>query len=185
LAGQIKPDRFDWNFLAKRSDRFGQEALQALQRSPDRAIAEAAKKDSDTLAPSLLTAHEIQEHVRVYPMGAALPAGVIEYIHKDTRNFALPNCLYGDGSCSAYVLDLNHDGRPDVVIAQNRLVAVLVATTGGAWLPYTASCAGAETALKAGAIKTIPPEMDDLELGKGHLRMARASIPKNGPEPCQ
>jgi hypothetical protein len=185
LAGQIKPDRFDWNFLATRSDRFGQEALQTLRRSPDRAIAQAAQKDSNTPAPSLLTTHEIREHVQVYPVGAALPAGVLDYVHKDTRDFALPGCLYGAGTCSAYVLDLNHDGRPDVVVAQNGQVAALVATTGGAWVYYTAFCRGAEAALKTGPVRVIAPEIGDLDLGQGHVRMNRAFGSQNGPEPCQ
>lgn len=178
LDGRTPLARFDFNFIEVRGGRYGRDAMAALKAlhgdTRRLAIAQAAKsppRDGPLEAPVLPLERRV---VAVYPAGARLPAEFLPQkraaqaalaggaLSLDvTRDIAFGDaeCLRDDAAtCDAYVLDIDGDGHPEVLVAgvtapgQTRL-AIFKRDARGHW-PSVGSlwldCAASVDALRAG-----------------------------------
>jgi len=113
--GQVAVEQFDFANLPRDSARFGVTALGALSHSLYPDIAGAAQlvrgAVTDHLNPS-----EIGANIAVRTPGARLPATLLA---RDwTRVSGVPPCLTtATETCDAFFLDLNNDGRHEILLA--------------------------------------------------------------------
>jgi hypothetical protein len=113
--GLVKPDRFDFEFLARHGQRYGRAALDLLKRRPDQ-IGELARTAdapgrSEAPAPQFLSPQYV-----VYPKGAVLPPDFLSMRWRADEPGA-PNCEAGGPlSCEAYLSDFDGDGAPEILV---------------------------------------------------------------------
>jgi hypothetical protein len=183
-GGKVRPDKFDYNFLDHRSVRFGSEALAALAKSPNVEIAERAKRASllATGRPAPMTpagkaqlAADIAAHIALYPAGAVLPPRFASTVLDQAPPFGVPECLHTIGQCVGYLIDLDHDGKPELVLWEGNSGTVFKEQPDGGWRmagrlePF---CEGVADAIRAGRVSAKPPMMDDVEIDGATLRVA-------------
>ncbi|WP_298160813.1 DUF4153 domain-containing protein [Brevundimonas sp.] len=141
--GKVAPDKFDYAFLKNGSGKVGDRALGLLERSsnPDIArLASAARKESAFSAPSDA---EITASLDIKMLdGSPSPFG-------DTvpPSEAMRNCTRAQGGCVARLIDLNNDGKDDVLVAHQFAMVVFERGDDGAWRDrgsYTAVCGGGD-----------------------------------------
>lgn len=118
-AGKVKPEKFDYEALRFDGGRYGREALRKLTSHRDPAIAKRAdavlklegrKWGADPL-------RTLEGHVQVYPKGTVLPP---EFLHKSDwagAPYAPPDCLYADNGCDAFLVDLDGDAVPEILLS--------------------------------------------------------------------
>jgi hypothetical protein len=183
-SGKVAPDKFDFEFLARRSARFGEDALTALAKSTNLQIAERAKRATlfATARPVQFTAAgraqlaaELPAHIQLYPAGAVLPARFAASILEQHGAFGWdPSCLQAIGQCVGYLIDLDHDGKPELLLWQDTEGAVYKETSEGRWTwmgtlqPY---CEGVTEAIRAGLVSAKPPPVDEIDIGGAHLHV--------------
>lgn len=112
--GLIAPDRFDFQFLARGGQRYGQAALKSLTRQAGK-IGELARSanrpdESEPTAPAF-----VSPHYAVYPRGATLPADFLAKTWRSDQPGA-PNCEGGTITCDAYLADFDGDGAPEILV---------------------------------------------------------------------
>ena len=179
-AGQITLQQLDVAYFYHHGARYGRAALAALERTasgPDAGwlkVELARLRNPDDLDAGT-AAPQIAANLRVWPAGAALPAGFVEYDWQRVREkYQLPLCLRRAGTlCDAYTIDLGGDTRPEVVLigANHHGNAVLRQDDHGGWkfaghLPPTLSeCPSLLDALRAGKVRAVPPALADLDIG--------------------
>lgn len=124
----VDGDRFDFRYLRFDLGRHGLIALQVLARSEtqrvaalaERALAEASTGDTWLFGRQRAVAEDrtrFASRFEVYPDGAALPTDLIDLlfgIYK-TTTWQLP-CIDRGAPCVALLVDLDHDGRDEVVV---------------------------------------------------------------------
>jgi hypothetical protein len=174
LSGSIKPEAFDYELLADRSGRFGREALARLARAPNIQIASRAK---GALAPAqrpvALTDADLAARIKVYPAGASLPQGILGVASASKpAEPSLPACLRGTGDCVAYLIDLNGDGRPEVILTERvegsyllPASVVLQQSEAGTWSVAASlypACPGMAELLERGKVGTARHPLDDI-----------------------
>jgi Domain of unknown function (DUF4153) len=132
-TAEVKPD---WPYLRNDSGRFGVEALQRLAEGSGphnhsawakqaKAMLEA-KTSGGALAaakPAAPTPQTLSQILPVYPVPNTLPPGFVTYalaMYADSGRTSddsrLYTCLTDEGSCNAWVGDLNGDGAADVIV---------------------------------------------------------------------
>jgi hypothetical protein len=183
LAGRISPDQFDFDFLTYRAGRYGTEALArlaALKGGPRQAqIALAAQagqaKQTPEVAPKLQV---LARRLRVFPAGAQVPASFLAQDWSAMLHNSYQPCLAPDGTpCDAYVVDVDGDGVPEVLLTGETGDAgigleVFKRNGAGVWTDIgelNAPCAEEVAALRAGQVKVVPRTGVDVELA-GHRR---------------
>lgn len=168
-AGKIAPDKVDYAFLRFESQRYGQDALKALgarggevgKRARD-ALAQTNRSEEapkPDLAPANLSG------VTVWPKGKVLPPSFLAT--KWPTDDTAPSCADGPTSCQVIVLDLDRDGRDDVLVVQAfPRVDVFAQDDGGRWAHAgavrTGGCKGVGPAIVAGRYQTMPHRWPDL-----------------------
>lgn len=181
-GGKVAAAKFDFRYLKFEGARYGKAALEQLlvrTQGPDaariRKSAELALKQNSRLQNDIATIADIDvaANLAVWPIGAVLPA---TFLRQDWRDgvwrYQLPTCLTQRGiSCDAFVIDINLDGEPEVMVLQaGQLPVVLGSGPDGKWslfatLPYgAASCAPLMRELKAGQFQLIAPRAQDLQI---------------------
>jgi hypothetical protein len=182
-GGKVAADKFDYNFLDHRADRFGRDALAALAKSSNVQIAERAKRASllATGRPAPLTpagkaelAADIATHVELYPAGAVLPPRFASTVLDKAPPFGTPECLHTIGQCVGALVDLDHDGKPELVLWQESGGAVFKEATDGSWTQVgtlQAFCKGIAEAIRAGQVSAKAPAMDDLNIGGARVQI--------------
>lgn len=191
-AGQVRADKFDFAFLRFDGARFGRAALERLERDArgaDAALvrsriaaARAMHYRGETAAPPPATPLDLAANLRVRSPDAALPD---TFLHTDwtrkTRTHQYPECLRSRGSqCDVYVLDLNGDGRPEVLVVGNRgLQSVVMGEDAqGQWSALAtvafdaAPCDSLLQGLAAGRVRAVPPALSDIEIGGLHGKLS-------------
>ncbi|WP_333591065.1 DUF4153 domain-containing protein [Brevundimonas sp.] len=174
--GAVTPDKFDYRFLRFESGRAGQAALARLTRSSDPTIARRAREAQaaknryslpDVDAPDVTPVFE------VYPAGSPLPAELAVPVRPgDPR---VPCRAAGD--CVVTTMDLNGDGRVEVLIATGFNVELMERTADG-WRARgayrLAGCDGdriritdPRLMMKNGGLKPSTPAWPDLQFGDG------------------
>ena len=172
--GAVKPDQFDYRFLRFESGKAGEAALERLIRSTDPVIARSARNvqevrnrwdDTDIGSPNRTPEYEVT------PAGAALPAGfAVPVPPTDART----ECN-APGTCVASARDMNGDGSPEVLIANNWAIQLWTREASGAWskagqwtsrqCPRSGSTArDMREVLRNGDLRPVDPVWPELEI---------------------
>jgi len=185
-AGRLErtdPALFDFAWL-RRAGRFGTEALAAMTRNPNPQIARLA---AETLAAppgaEVPPPSQIGANIAVRTPGARLPDSLLR--QDWTTNPAAPPCLTKPAlSCDAWFLDLNSDGRREILLVYGndaRWWASVMKETAGGWTAaatlHSPACPGTLAAMRHGrfALSAPPPGWRDLLVAG--LRLTPTPVP--------
>jgi hypothetical protein len=191
-GGQVKADKFDFAFLRFDGARFGRAALDRLER--EAAGADAALVRSRIAAARTLnyrgetpkqaapTALDLAANLRVRSPHTALPDTFLRTDwSRKPRMHRYPECLRSRGTpCDVYMLDLNGDGRLEVLVVGNRgLASVVIGEDAqGQWSALAtvafdaAPCDSLLQGLAAGRVRAVAPVLSDIEIGGLHGRLS-------------
>ncbi|MES2472795.1 MAG: DUF4153 domain-containing protein [Pseudomonadota bacterium] len=181
-SGKVTPQKFDYAYLRWEGGRYGQAALAVLSRSQNAytrlaasdALKRKARYEPYTPAPALLA-----QRVTVYPRGTKLPESFLktDWNRKQARR-SPSECMGAMNTpCDAVLLDLNGDGRQEIVMfaAGSRTVSVFHSTEAGWFLAATfeAPCPGMLEALRSQKFEVMPPaaRWNDLMVAGRRLRL--------------
>ena len=175
--GRTAADRFDYGFLRFGAGDYGRAALKRLAAShggkDSAAIAAGAAKAAAASSRWELTtlttrAPDLGARIRLHPAGARLPDG---FAAQAWPAGAGPCALTPDGqTCDAWLIDVDRDGRPEVVVEETFALSIYAADGKGGWRALgTASACGdrdaVHKAIQAGPIGATPSRLDDLKAG--------------------
>lgn len=182
-SGQVGADKFDFTYLRFEGARYGDRALRALKErteGPDaaliskRAAAALERKSRWGRADVKMDATLRAANITVWPSGQGLPDSFLKQDMRNVeRSYILPNCLnLEEGKCDAYLLDMDGDGKTEILIGDTRNYgrAVLFSQqTDGSWKPAGTmtggfKCKGVAEELRAGRIHSLPPPFPDFEI---------------------
>ncbi|MCC2961359.1 DUF4153 domain-containing protein [Massilia sp. IC2-278] len=184
-AKKVGIDKFDLAYLRFDGQRFGQEALARLDgaaaTSGDQALHERiaavkkmrwrwAQEEDQVQTPAALASK-----VRVLPEGTRLPDS---FLRTDwtaaTGDIYLPRCLVtASARCTAYLLDVNGDGKDEVLVMDEAHPWSLVVQEDaeGRWHALATMSVvkcGRTEAGKADALpRTVAPALPDIDFGGG------------------
>ncbi|WP_419253950.1 DUF4153 domain-containing protein [Caulobacter sp. ErkDOM-YI] len=157
--GKVKAEAFDFQFLRFDSGRYGKAALEKLKASQDAAIASRAK----TVAAQATKIAPVIEKIdlsklAVYPAGRALPES---FLRQDWRDDSGSGCIGQGSQCQALLLDVNADGKDEVLLAGGASFDVF-SFDGARWrktaeTPYVCDTVDLAAALKAGTVLLAEP----------------------------
>jgi len=180
-SGRIKPEAFDFGYLRWQGERFGREALQRLAAAAAApAIRQGAKAALDAISPYNSSPSEpLSARISVYPYGKALPASFLSMRWETlAAQSVLPICLsQAQGRCDALLVDLDGDGRDEVVVRGFLNAVVFEQSQDGHWqiagvldLP----CRDMGEKIMRGEFTLAPPDVrhKGLALGDSVLRMS-------------
>ncbi len=172
--GAVKPDAFDYRFLRFDSGKAGRDALSRLASSSSAAIAQKAKDARDSKDPyQLETAAESPSKpvFQVYPATARLPEGFDVAVRRGDPRFA----CFNEGDCVVMPVDLNSDGKFEVLLAQRHAMTLMAQLPGGDWRSegeYRRPYCGApdhsdwRSEMSAGKIRPVVPPWPSLHTGQ-------------------
>jgi hypothetical protein len=194
-SGKVRADRFDFAFLRFDGERYGRAAMDRLEREAsgkDAALVRdqiaIVRKMSNRWSPAALTARRIDlgANLVIRQAGVRLPESFLrtDWTLKDTP-YLYPACLREpDKRCDALLLDVNGDGKPEVLVSSRDDDAatvpksVVFAEDGqGQWsalasvrLPQV-DCRALRANLAAGKLRAVAPVLADIEIGgvRAHL----------------
>jgi hypothetical protein len=189
LAGHVAPDKFDFDFLTYRSGRYGTDALKrlvALKGGPREArIALAAQAGRAKQTPEVSPPPQVlAQRLRIFPAGAQLPASFLAQDWSKTVTSSYQPCLSPTGTaCDAYVLDIDGDGVPEVLLTGETGDAgigleVFKQRATGLWADIgelNAPCEEEVAALRSGQVKLVPRTGVDVDLA-GHRRSVQLPL---------
>ena len=175
-GGAVSSADFDYDFLRFESGKVGAAALEALTRSTDREIASlarAAKARTYRAGGTLKERQDRTAAVRLQPVpGQTVPASFTEQL----ENHAGPLfACTADNACTVRTLDLDGDGRQDLLVAAGQAILAFAQDGAGQWriiARYQTPCGpreGLGSALSAGATPA-PATLPDLTLGGRKLQ---------------
>ncbi len=190
-AGKVPVAQFDFKYLRFDGARYGREALERLKdlqvgenAAAIRQQAETALKLTNRYGPGFAppTALELAGNITAHPEGRAVPEAFLAQDWKSTYN--APGCLHNRAvQCDAFFLDIDGDGAEEIIlIGPNNVspavnnAAVFKRGADGLWSMFGSlsgpqiSCPDVRTAARAGALKTVPPVILDIEIGTRRLR---------------
>jgi len=181
-SGKVTPDKFDWRVLRFQTGTYGREELKQLAKAgKSEAIRKAALtasslKDDDRFDVSEIDAPEPRTPDRtqfsvVLPKGAEMPADF--FAHPFDKDENLPSCATADSktpTCFAALLDLDHDGKMEIVILDGRQIATF-GTIDGKWrgLGFDWLNDDQIKAFKNGEVTLEPHRFDDIKVGKSKV----------------
>ncbi|WP_421736307.1 DUF4153 domain-containing protein [Caulobacter sp.] len=157
--GTVKAEKFDYQFLRFDSGRYGKAALERLKTSKVAGVAARAKAAA---ALKIKTAPVIEKidlsKLTVYPVGRALPES---FLRQDWRDDSGSGCIGQGSQCSALLLDVNADGKDEVLLASGASFDVF-SFDGARWrktaeTPYVCDAVDLAAALKAGTVLLAEP----------------------------
>lgn len=183
--GRVTPEKFDYDFLAYRSGRFGLAALaQLAAQQPGSTTAKRAKLVLDA---------KTRGEARRGPLDAPARAANITLLHADgqvlperflaqdwghsPQPWRLPACLIANGKCEALMIDLDGDGTAEILLfaLPSGLAAAFKAEAGGSWALLgtitNADCAGVRDALRSDPVVLAESRFKEIEVGRDRLRI--------------
>lgn len=181
-AGKVSPDAFDFDFLRFRSGRYGVAALDKLKTLASGPNAAAiAGKANEALArrepvfrPAAWTLAKSGADITVYPKGAALPASFLGQDWSQVAGYAGP-CVGGPAKCDGYLVDLDGDGVPEVLLGDQTSLWAYESAPDGTWSILgtlaPVDCA-ARKALREGRFQTVAPTARDIQIEGRRLRLS-------------
>ncbi|RZJ93524.1 MAG: DUF4153 domain-containing protein, partial [Brevundimonas sp.] len=175
--GGVAPDKFDYAFLRFESGRSGEAALKRLAASSNPDIARRAREAQATEQPYELREASQPRSLPIideWPQGVMLPRGFVTPVpNTDPRN----SCRTAK-DCLATTIDLNGDGRDEVLLASGQAVALFAETTDAVWehqgsyVPQ--ACAtdrkvDLRAAMRDGALRPTPAPWPQMSIGSRAL----------------
>ncbi|KQW80724.1 DUF4153 domain-containing protein [Brevundimonas sp. Root1279] len=177
--GAVTPDKFDFTFLRFESGKAGEAALDRLKRSSKPDIAAKAREVGalkNRWAGRDLGRPERAPVFEIAPAGAALPSGFAGTVPASDER---AECLQ-PGQCVAKPIDVNNDGAPEVLVAEQWRMVLWARDGSGKWTSvrrWTQLNCGPQRprtdmrdALRGGTARTTPPKWPDLEVGGARLQ---------------
>lgn len=173
-AGKITPDKFDWDLLYNKTGVQGKKAVASLIKTgKSQAIKDAAKVASAAgpdPEPYPFSKPDLSRIPVVAPKSGVLPA---DFIAQDfSKTASAPDCLFSIDNvhvlpCTAAALmDLDHDGAPEVLVLSGTEVAVFTRGKSG-WASIATLYTDNDTveAFKAGKVSQTKHRFDDVHIG--------------------
>jgi len=198
-SGVVKPEKFDFWYLRRSGGRVGHAALLALQKSPNRAVREAAFA-ALTNGPIPFAAErvpaELAAVLAVHPAGKALPPSFLHQKWQRADPFdvgTVEHCLARTGTCDAVLADLNGDGRDEVIVVlTNRYkgrsqwwTASIYQENAAGWRVVASientGCEGYREGLIAGDFRLVRPSWPEIEVAGNRARIN----PEPSIRPCK
>lgn len=192
-AGKVGADKFDLVYLRFEGKRFGQAALARLDasRGKDDAllrerIAAVRKMASPwDMQEQLSTPAAMAANLQVLPAGTRLPDNFLRTDWKFmTQDVYTPRCLLtAKARCTAYLLDVNGDGKAEVLVMDDDGPWSMVAQEGedGQWRALATmtavQCAGSGTGQASALPRTVAPALPDIELAGTRFQLTAAGSP--------
>lgn len=181
--GNISAEAFDYSFLRFKAGRYGKKVLAALASSGvGKDAAKVASLATDALKAENLgdlvakqerpTPAQIAEQITVHPKGTALPEGFLkqDWATSEPR-YGAPQCLTGKVKCDAFLLDLDGDGTPEIVIVDYS-ATVFKEQSGGNWKRVgSIVLCDKQDLLKADQFTLEPSALKDIVAGGTHLQV--------------
>jgi Domain of unknown function (DUF4153) len=176
--GTVKPQDFDYEFLRFDSGKAGLAALERLMRSPDAKTAELARLAKASKTRSRYSVQDKKERVakiRIEPVaGETTPPSFTAQLD---RQDALMYACASDRPCRLRSLDLDGDGRMEVLLATSSAILTFSQDAQGQWSPsasYVVTCAppSPDELAKAFAERfaIAPARLPDLVVGGQRLK---------------
>ncbi|MGN6365837.1 DUF4153 domain-containing protein [Asticcacaulis taihuensis] len=187
-SGQVAPDIFDWRVLRFETGTYGLEELKRLSKNGKTEVIRKMATDAglwkndkrweipSPVTPPATTPNPKQFNV-VAPAGYAMPADFLT--QSFTSDEKLPDCASYGIKCYAALIDLNHDGVPELALLEDRHITIYIKQKQ--WRFLNEKYVSGDTAIdfKVGRIGTARPSFDDLTLGNSY----REKIDDNGSPP--
>lgn len=169
-AGKVKPGAFDFRYLKFQAGRFGQQALVRLKSAGGETGRLAAEADKLTNRwADAEPARELQgvDSVKVYPAGKTLP----DSFRTRWAELAGEACGNLGPACEAYPLDLNGDGREEILLGGVTRLVLFEQDARGVWarrgqvdVQYACGNVDPKVALRAGKGQVRPSRWNDIEV---------------------
>lgn len=187
-SGKVSADKFDFVYLRFDGQRFGQEALKRLAATASgkdaevvrRRIAAVQKMQNPWDAKDLvLEAAGLAANLRVRPEGTRLPEGFMRTDWSALPSMLYyPDCMRKTGErCDAYLLDIDGDSKPEVIIVETDSDWTYVAQENakGQW-QFIASggvvaCDEARKRATGDLPRAVPPALPDIELAGARYQL--------------
>jgi len=178
LAGKTPLAKFDFEFLRFRAGRYGLDALKrlaALKGDPNKLAiaAKAADAEKAEYAGEIGAQQSFAQRIIAYPAGTQIPKSFVDRDWSKAGSDA-PACYFNAGQCEAYLLDVDGDGKSEVLIGQHYAdqtilnLEIFKETPGGGWTQVgqvNVTCAAAVAAMRAGKVEVAPAAGRDLVAG--------------------
>jgi len=184
-SGRIAPDQFDYGYLRWHGERYGREALEtlafsegsdaAIRTGADRALHATNMWDNKSIAPP--TSAELAAAITVYPAGRSLPDTFLQQKWPTDQQWNRPPCLSNKTArCDAFLVDLDGDGREEVVLSDAARAVVFKIDDTGVWrtvgqLSTNLTCASVRDAMHAGQVTTQPSSWKELNIAGRTFRI--------------
>lgn len=190
-SGKVSPAQFDFVSLRFDGARYGKEALEGLKDwkvgdnaalvrdKAERTLKLASRYGNDILPDK----QDLATHITVHPEGKSLPEA---FLTQDWKTiYAAPPCLrIKSAFCDAFFVDLDGDGKEEIVLADRSAgsgyivggsgIAAFRLGTEGKWALFgtfsgPASCGDGAAARE---LKILPALFPDIEIGGRRLRFS-------------
>jgi hypothetical protein len=197
--GQVSPENFDYNFLRFQSGRYGLTELRKLaariEGPATPAIASRAKEalllekrpqyPGHRPPPSIET--QLSSISVFYPKGRTFPREFLEQdwsSAKASQHIALPRCINGWLNCAAAFVDLNDDGKDELLLFESSrpgFAAAFNQSEDGHWVFMgqlnNSSCRGFNDFLAEGKIELLPPRLKEIWIGEQRVQVLASCAP--------
>jgi hypothetical protein len=199
--GKTKVSEFDFRYLRFEGGRYGRAALEELKqrstgadaaqlRHEAAAVLALADKDRWQPAKRFTAPVSVADNLKVWPANAQLPASFLAQKWDALDDTGKPNCLTRkEGKCDAFVLDVNGDGKPEIMLieSQGHNSGMLYSESAGGWsvvarLGYQyVRCKSLMEQLKKGEFSLVEPRMKALQVSGVQLQF----IPESNEGDCK
>ncbi len=183
-AGKVAPEKFDLAFLRFHAGRYGAAALDRIAAEipslAERAkLAMAAQSKWQILHQTQpVTAENRRNHISVIHSGnKTLPDSFVEHDWvKSARAWSLPRCMIGKAVCDAIIVDLDGDGRDEILVSAGTSSALTAfQERDGTWHDlgrvHNSACPNVREELRTGGFRLIEPQFKDIEIAGQRLRL--------------
>lgn len=189
-SGKTPADKFDYEYLRFEGKRFGSEALQQLAaRKSGKDAALIARKAQSALGknnrwqpPVATDKTALAANITVWPKGAVLPASFLEQDWKKiNEDYSMPECLRDRNAvCDGMLLDIDADGRPELIIPAAMNASVIGQDKDGLWqrigvIDGLQACSKDIEAFKNGSYTLTPSLLRDIQIGGVRYAMDRTA----------
>ncbi len=189
-SGKISAAKFDYEYLHFEGKRFGNAALNELagrKSGKDASViamkARAALEKKNSWEPAVApNKANMLANITVWPKGSVLPASFINQDWKKiNEDYSMPECMRDRGStCDAFLLDIDADGRPELIIPADLNASVIGQDKDGLWhrmglINNLDACSKDIEAFKSGSYTLTPSLLRDIQIGDVRYAMNRVA----------
>lgn len=183
-SGKVAPEKFDLAFLRFHAGRYGAAALDRIAAEVP-ALAERAKLAAQAKSKwqilhqtQPVTAENRRRHISVIHSGSkSLPDSFVEHDWvKSARAWSLPRCMIGKAVCDAIIVDLDGDGRDEILVTAGTSSALTAfQERDGIWHDigrvHNSGCPNVREEMRLGGYRLVEPQFKDIEIAGQRLRL--------------